>query len=149
VPDDVSGWPATHRDREQSDLAVDRAEQLSLVDVEYEQLAGAERFATWRAFVAPLAADAGAVINDPEMVEITVQILAVFADQPTRQGLTRAQIHDGLRRRGVARSHSEIETRLEHLERMGFLEPYVLKAHQDRYIVRPAGMAGATEPARR
>ncbi|MFI7252830.1 hypothetical protein [Micromonospora chalcea] len=123
-------------------------EQLSLANEEYEQLARAERFATWKAFVAPLASNAGAVIDDPELVDIAVHILAVFADQPTRHGLTRAQIRDGLRRRGISRSEDDVEARLEHLERMGFMEPYLLKSHQDRYIVRPAGMAGALAAAR-
>jgi hypothetical protein len=148
VLDDDPGWPASRNDPKQPDLSAEETEQLSIIDVEFEQLAGAERFATWRAFVAPLASDAGAVVDDPEMIEIAVHILAVFADQPTRQGLTRAQIHDGLRRRGITRPHNDVEARLEHLERMGFLEPYLLKAHQDRYIVRPAGMAGALAAAR-
>jgi hypothetical protein len=148
MPDDTSTAARTHDAPNRVFGDRDAGDQLSLVDGESEQLARAERFATWRAFVAPLAANVGAVINDPELVDIAVHILAVFADQPTRHGLTRAQIHDGLRRRGVSRAQDDVEARLEHLERMGFLEPYLLKAHQDRYIVRPAGMAGALAAAR-
>ena len=148
MADSTPPWPAVHGDADDVHTAASPDGQISFADVEYDQLTHAERFATWRAFIAPLAANVGAVVNDSEMVDIAVNILAVFADQPTRRGLTRSQIHDGLYRRGLTRSHSDVEARLEHLERMGFLEPYLLKAHQDRYIVRPAGMAGALAAAR-
>lgn len=124
------------------------AEQLSLMDVQHEQLAVTERLATWRAFAAPLATNSGAVVEDPELVQLAVNILAVYADHQSRSGLTFAQLREGLRRLGIRRPSGVIEARLEHLHRMGFLEPYLPKLHQGRYIVRPAGLAGALAAAR-
>ncbi|MEV6445096.1 hypothetical protein [Amycolatopsis sp. NPDC051716] len=123
-------------------------EQLSLMDVQHEQLAVAERLATWRAFAAPLAANAGAVVEDPELVQLAVHILAIFADHQSRSGLSFAQLKEGLRHLGIRRPLAVIEARLEHLHRMGFLEPYLPKLHQGRYVVRPAGLAGALAAAR-
>lgn len=123
-------------------------EQLNLMDLQHDQLAVAERLATWRAFAAPLAANAGAVVEDPELVQLAVHILAVFADHQSRSGLSFAQLQEGLRHLGIRRPSAVIEARLEHLHRMGFLEPYLPKLHQERYVVRPAGLAGALAAAR-
>lgn len=117
--------------------------QLSLSDHQREQLAAEERLATWKAFAAPLAADAGAVIDDPSLVQLAVAVLAVFADHQSTDGLTFAQIHSGLAGRRLLLPVTVVSARLEHLHRMGFLEPYLPKLYQGRYIVRPAGLAGA------
>ena len=122
--------------------------QLSLIDEQREQLAVAERLATWKAFAAPLAADAGAVVEDPALVQLAVSVLAVFADHQGLHGLSFAQLHDGLKRLGLRVPPTMIDARLEHLHRMGFLEPYLPKLHQGRYVVRPAGMAGALAAGR-
>jgi hypothetical protein len=123
-------------------------EQLNLVDAQHDQLVRTQQLATWRAFAAPLAENTGAVVKDPQLVQIAVRILAVFAEQPTQHGLTRAQIHDGIRRLGDDTPPTVLEARLEHLKGMGFLEPYLPKANQERYVVRPAGLAGALAAAR-
>ena len=124
------------------------AEQLSLMNMQHEQFAAAELLATWKAFVAPLVTNSGAVVDDPELVQLAVNILAVYADHQSRSGLTFAQLREGLRRLGFRRPSAVIEARLEHLHRMGFLDPYLPKLHQGRYIVRPAGLAGALAAAR-
>jgi hypothetical protein len=118
-------------------------EQLSLMDVQREQVAIAERRATWQAFAAPLTTNAGAVVTDPQLVELAVAVIGVFADHQSRQGLSFAQLHEGLRRRGIHQPPAIIDARLEHLHREGFLEPYLPKVHQGRYVVRPAGLVGA------
>ncbi|HEU0088619.1 MAG TPA: hypothetical protein VFQ77_13405 [Pseudonocardiaceae bacterium] len=119
------------------------SEQLSLMDMQRDQLVIAERRATWRAFAAPLTSNAGAVISDPELVELAVEVVGVFADHQSHQGLTFAQIYSGLRRRGVRQAAATVNARLEHLHGEGFLEPYLPKVYQGRYVVRPAGLVGA------
>jgi hypothetical protein len=142
--DDVSGeqatWPGADSPRIQR--------QPSLLDDHVEALAVAEQVATWRAFAAPLAADSGAVVRDPELVKLAAAILAVYADHQSRRGLTFAQLGEGLQRLGIRISQAAIDARLEHLHRMGFLEPYLPKMYQGHYIVRPAGLAGALAAAR-
>jgi hypothetical protein len=118
-------------------------EQLSLMDVQRDQLAIAERRATWRAFAAPLTSNAGAVISDPQLVGLAVEVVGVFADHPSHRGLTFAQIGNALRRRGARQAASAVSARLEHLHREGFLEPYLPKVYQGRYVIRPAGLVGA------
>ncbi len=118
-------------------------EQLNLLAVQRDQLAIAERRATWRAFAAPLTSNAGAVISDPQLVELAVEVVGVFADHQSHHGLTFAQMCSGLRRRGVRQTASAMNARLEHLHREGFLEPYLPKMYQGRYVIRPAGLVGA------
>lgn len=118
-------------------------EQLSLMDVQRDQLAVTELGATWRAFAAPLTSNAGAVISDPRLVELAVEVVGVFADHPSHRGLTFAQICSGLRRRGARQAASDMNARLEHLHRESFLEPYLPKLYQGRYVIRPAGLVGA------
>jgi hypothetical protein len=125
-----------------------REQQPSLLGEHLEQLAVAEQLATWRAFAAPLATDSGAVVGDPELVRLAVNILAVYANHQSRSGLTYAQLRDGLRQMGSHLPQAATDARLEHLHRMGFLEPYLPKLYQGRYIVRPAGLAGALAAAR-
>jgi len=122
--------------------------QLSIIEEQREQQAAAEKLATWRAFAAPLAANAGAIVEDPALVQLAVSVLAVFADHQSAQGLSFAQLHDGLQRLGVQLSSAAVDARLEHLHRMGFLEPYLPKLYQGRYVVRPAGLAGALAASR-
>jgi hypothetical protein len=119
-----------------------------LLDDQLEKLAVTEQLATWKAFAAPLAADSGAVIEDPELVQLAVSILAVYANHQSRSGLTFAQLNEGLRKLGSRLTRAAIEARLQHLHRMGFLESYLPKLHQGRYIVRPAGLAGALAAVR-
>lgn len=108
----------------------------------------AEQVATWRAFAAPLTADSGAVVQDPELVRLAAAVLAVYADHQSHRGLTFAQLGEGLLRHGIRLPKAAVDARLEHLHAMGFLDPYLPKMYQGRYIVRPAGLAGALAAAR-
>src|SRR5450755_3101903 len=71
-----------------------RRAEPSLLDDQLEKLAVTEQLATWKAFAAPLAADSGAVIEDPELVQLAVSILAVYANHQSRSGLTFAQLNE-------------------------------------------------------
>jgi hypothetical protein len=61
VPGEQAAWPGADGQGAQR--------QPSLLDDHVEALAVAEQVATWRAFAAPLAADSGAVVQDPELVK--------------------------------------------------------------------------------
>lgn len=119
------------------------AEQLPLGEGDREDLAAAVQLANWRAFMAPVAEDAGAVARHPEVARVAMAILNVFAEHAGPHGLTRAQILEALEDTPQGWSQDLVDRRLTVLIRLGFLEPYLLKAHQDRYVVRPAGLAGA------
>lgn len=117
--------------------------QTDLFDSYREQLALSERRATWKAFAAPLTSQAGAVVRDPDLVEMAVAVIGAFSEHPSEHGMTFAQIREGLRSMGVGATFATIEARLEHLHREGFLETYLPKLHQGRYVIRPAGLVGA------
>jgi hypothetical protein len=119
--------------------------QLSWDDTSGEQalLAPTERLMNWRAFMAPLAAHREVVVKDPELVRLAGDVVAVFAEHAALSGLTRAQLRDLLGPSGRGWPEPVLDARLSLLIDMSFLEPYVLKAHQDRYVMRPAGLAGA------
>ncbi|MGW2482838.1 hypothetical protein ACWCWQ_23765 [Streptomyces sp. NPDC001571] len=119
--------------------------QLSWDDAEDETalLAPTERMTNWRAFLAPLAANREVVVKDPEMVRLAADVVAVFAEHAALSGLTRAQLRELLGPSGRGWPEAVVDSRLGLLIDMSFLEPYVLKAHQDRYVMRPAGLAGA------
>lgn len=146
MPDElngVAGQPADDGEEPLGDGEEEFTEQLSLLDAHREQLTLAELRATWTAFAAPLTSNAGAVVVDPALVELAVQVVGVFSEHHSEQGLTFAQIREGLKLRGVRQSAAEIDARLAHLHGERFLEPYLPKLHQGRYVIRPAGLVGA------
>lgn len=117
--------------------------QLPLDDQDQVLLTPAQRLTNWRAFFAPLAAHREAVVKDPELVHLAADVVIVFAEHAAATGLTRAQLREHLGPHGKGWPAAVLETRLSLMIDMCFLEPYVLKAHQDRYVMRPAGLAGA------
>jgi exonuclease VII small subunit len=120
------------------------AEQIAFGDEGDEaDLEAAVRLANWRAFMAPVAEDAGAVARHPEVARLAVAILNVFAEHSGSQGLTRAEVLETLVGNAQGWSQDLVSRRLGVLTQLGFLEPYILKSHHDRYVVRPAGLAGA------
>ncbi|MET7927030.1 hypothetical protein ABZT43_24120 [Streptomyces sp. NPDC005349] len=118
-------------------------EQLAFGDGEQDELAAAVQLANWRAFMAPVAEDAGAVARHPEVARVALAILKVFAEHSGPHGLTRAEVLEALTDGPQGWPAELVERRLTVLASLGFLQPYLLKAHQDRYVVRPAGLAGA------
>ncbi|MEY9857984.1 hypothetical protein ABH935_003597 [Catenulispora sp. GAS73] len=117
-------------------------EQLDILGFSHAQLSRDERYATWRAYAAPLTSGVGAVVEDPDHVALSIAVIGVFADHPSSQGLTFAQITSGLRQQGVDEEQKAIERRLNHLHREGFLLSYLPKLYQGRYVIRPAGLVG-------
>ncbi|MEU9608497.1 hypothetical protein [Streptomyces sp. NPDC048057] len=118
-------------------------EQLAFGDGDREDLAAAVQLANWRAFMAPVAEDAGAVAQHPEVARVALAILKVFAEHAGAHGLSKAEVVQALKGNPQGWPEELIDRRLAVLIRLGFLEPYLLKSHQDRYVVRPAGLAGA------
>ncbi|MFF3412142.1 hypothetical protein ACFYW8_39540 [Streptomyces sp. NPDC002742] len=118
-------------------------EQLAFGEGDREDLAAAVQLANWRAFMAPVAEDAGAVAQHPEVARVALAILKVFAEHAGAHGLSKAEVVQALKGNPSGWSEELIDRRLAVLIRLGFLEPYLLKSHQDRYVVRPAGLAGA------
>ncbi|MFC9331927.1 hypothetical protein [Kitasatospora sp. NPDC057015] len=112
-------------------------------DSDKADLDAAVRLANWRAFMAPVAEDAGAVATHPEVARLAVAILNVFAEHSGPHGLTKAEVVQALAGNSQGWSQDLVNRRLSVLTQLGFLEPYIHKAHQDRYVVRPAGLAGA------
>jgi hypothetical protein len=91
------------------------------------------------AVVAPVAADAGAVVDDPGLLELARAVCAAFGAGETGGGLTRAQIVERVGRDFAA---AVVESRLHVFERLGLLRPYLDKKHQQRYTLNPAGLVG-------
>lgn len=118
-------------------------EQFAFGDGDREDLAAAVQLANWRAFMAPVAEDAGAVAQHPEVARVALAILKVFAERAGVHGLSKSEVVQALKNNPQGWSEELIDRRLAVLIRLGFLEPYLLKSHQDRYVVRPAGLAGA------
>lgn len=122
-------------------------DQLAFGDGEREDLAASVQLANWQAFMAPVAEDAGAVAQHPEVARVAIAILNVFGEHAGSHGLTKTQVLEALAGNSQGWSLELIERRLAVLMRLGFLEPYLLKAHQDRYVVRLTGLAGHWPPS--
>jgi hypothetical protein len=92
------------------------------------------------AAVAPLATDAGAVIDDERQLEISRRIARTLQDQDSADGLSRSQILERAAAPDVSRE--EMEARFDVLVKLEMLQPVLDKRHQDRYVLNPAGLAG-------
>jgi hypothetical protein len=117
--------------------------ERDLFDSHREQVAVSEMLSTWKAFAAPLTSQGGAVVDNPDLVEMAVAVIGVFSEHHSEHGMTFAQIREGLRSHRVGLTPAAIDSRLGHLHGEGFLEPYLPKLHQGRYVIRPAGLVGA------
>jgi hypothetical protein len=90
-------------------------------------------------FVAPVAADAGAVIRDSIDFDIARAVSRAFAGGVPAGGLTLAEIRA---RVAPAADADVLEERLRVYEGLGMLLPTIDKAHIGRYILNPASFAG-------
>jgi len=90
-----------------------------------------------RAFVAPVAATAGAVEDDPDALDVADAVYDAFADLDAAHGLTKAQLID--RCKHVCPDHGELSVRLDLFIRMGML--LSTKQHQQRYHFNPTSAA--------
>lgn len=91
------------------------------------------------ALVAPVAANAGAVVDDPDLLELARAVCDAFGQGDSAGGLTRAQIVD---RMANGFPPDVVESRLQVFEKLGLLRPYLDKLHQQRYTLNPASLVG-------
>ncbi|HVU61247.1 MAG TPA: hypothetical protein VHD58_06285 [Mycobacteriales bacterium] len=111
------------------------AEQRDLFAEAAEQDAFTRRVA---AFVAPVAADAGAVVDDPIGLEIAKAVYGAFGDRAAGRGLTHTELLGACR--GTC-SDTEFESRFQVFVKLRMLEPVRDKAHQVRYVFNPSSVA--------
>jgi hypothetical protein len=111
---------------------------MSLLDLSSEQAAESAQRSTLRAFVAPLASDAGAVIDDMADLEIAYAILDAF-DAADGLPLGRAELADACT--GIC-APALFESRFEVYVKLGMLIQKRSKAHQQRYTLSPNAVAG-------
>lgn len=116
-------------------MAVRRDQQRDLFADMAEQDAFTRRVA---AFVAPVAADAGAVVDDPLGLEIAKVVYGAFGDRAAGRGLTHADLVDACS--GVC-SEAEFESRFQVFVKLRMLETLREKAHQVRYVFNPSSAA--------
>ena len=90
------------------------------------------------AVVAPAARDAGVLVEDETAIDIARAVCAVMAEAEAG-GLTRGQL---LARLNGTWPRELVESRVDLFARLGLLQPYLAKAHQQRYVLNPAGMVG-------
>lgn len=92
-----------------------------------------------RALVAPIARDAGSVVDDPAVLDVALAVYAAFGDAGASGGLTKAQIAAACP--GV-RDEAGFDGRVELFVRLGMLQPLFDKANQLRYVFNPTSAAG-------
>ncbi|GAA0314572.1 hypothetical protein [Kineococcus aurantiacus] len=92
-----------------------------------------------KALVAPVAVDAGAVIDDPRLLEVAQAVYAAFGEAGTSGGLSKAQIAAACPGLG---DEPGFEARVELFVRLGMLQPVFDKAHQQRFVFNPTSAAG-------
>lgn len=91
------------------------------------------------AMAAPIAVDAGAVIDDEELLAVARAVCAAFSHDDAAGGLTKAEI---AARVNGACDPATLESRLGVFQRMELLRPIHDKKHQQRYVLAPAGLVG-------
>lgn len=91
------------------------------------------------AMAAPIAVDAGAVIDDEELLDVARAVCDAFSHDDAVGGLTKAEI--AARIKGAC-SASVLDARLGVFVRMELLRPVLDKKHQQRYVLAPAGLVG-------
>ena len=102
---------------------------------------GAERDAFGRrvaAFVAPVAADAGSVVDDPLSLRIANAVYQAFGDRAGGRGLGHLELVEAC---AELCSEAEFESRFQVFVKLRMLEPVRDKAHQTRYVFNPSSAA--------
>lgn len=108
----------------------------TLFDLDPERAAYTDRL---RALVAPVAANAGAVLDDPISLELANTIWAAFGEMDAAGGLTHAQIAHACAK---VCPTDVFESRFRVFHELGMLQPVFDKAHQMRYVFNPTSAAG-------
>lgn len=91
------------------------------------------------AFIAPVAADAGAVIDSVDALDLADAIYQAFGDLDADGGLTRAQLAGACA--DVCPDSARFDSRFDLYCRLGMLMPIRNKAHQQRYVFNPTSAA--------
>jgi hypothetical protein len=91
------------------------------------------------AFVAPVAADAGAVVDDPAALDLADAVYEAFGDLDAEGGLTHAQLAAACA--DVCPDAARFDSRFQLFCRLGMLMPLRDKAHQHRYVFNPTSAA--------
>jgi hypothetical protein len=91
------------------------------------------------AMMAPVAQDAGSVIDGEEVLDVARAVSAAFSHQEAACGLTRAQIAE---RVNDACPEDQLDARLNVFQRLGMLRSPMHKKHQQRYMLDPAAYVG-------
>lgn len=111
-------------------------ESLFDLDIEPEREALLSRIG---ALIAPVAANAGAVVDDPALIPVARSVYEAFGAADAADGLTRGQIADACR---TVCSVEEFDSRFHLFVSLGMLQPVFDKSHQQRYVFNPASAAG-------
>jgi len=90
------------------------------------------------AFVAPVAADAGAVSDDPLSLDVADAMYGAFGDLDAEGGLTRAELAAAC---ADLCDEAAFNNRFHAFEQLGMLQPVRGKAHQVRYVFNPTSVA--------
>ena len=91
------------------------------------------------AFVAPVAADAGSVIDDAAALDLADAVYEAFGDLDADGGLSRAQVAAACA--DVCPDPARFDSRFDLFCRLGMLLPVRDKAHQQRYVFNPTSAA--------
>jgi hypothetical protein len=75
-----------------------------------------------RSFVAPIAKDASAVVEDPRALQMARDLSEVFAEHARISGLTKAEAEQALARQGPL-DRTLFESRFDLFVRMGLIQP--------------------------
>jgi hypothetical protein len=90
------------------------------------------------AFVAPVAADAGSVSDDPVSLDVADAIYQAFGDLDADSGLTRGELLSAC---ADLCDEATFNNRFGCFEQLGMLQPVRDKAHQVRYVFNPTSAA--------
>jgi hypothetical protein len=91
------------------------------------------------AFMAPVAADAGSVVDDPTALDLADAVYEAFGDLDAEGGLTRAQLAAACA--DICPDAARFDSRFQLFCRLGMLMPLIDKAHQQRYVFNPTSAA--------
>lgn len=91
------------------------------------------------ALIAPVAANAGAVVDDPSLLEAARAVYEAFGEVSATGGLTRAELLAACEHKC---DEQAFDSRFDLFCRLGMLQPHFDKAHQQRYVFNPTSAAG-------
>lgn len=91
------------------------------------------------AFIAPVAADAGAIVDSVDELNLANAVYQAFGDLDADGGLSRAQLAQACT--DACPDPARFDSRFDLYCRLGMLKPVRDKAHQQRYVFNPTSAA--------